>query len=224
MKLVGFLLLGFLMSCQSPLYTRYHRVKKSDTFESIVTKYNLDPLDLLLANKISNPDKLTVGETLFLPHDIERLRSKRPGVPSSRRSQRKSSPRMPPPRGKTRFGWPTDNPVVTSKFGWRGSRMHEGIDLRAKVGAQVFAAERAVVVYAGNKLSGYGNIIVLDHGGDWITIYGHLSKMYVRSGQRVHRRQKIALSGNTGRSTSPHLHFEIRRGSDPVDPLRYLPR
>ena len=216
-----------VLACQSPRYPRYHRVQATDTFASIVSKYGLDPLDLLVANKLSDPEHLRVGQTLFLPHDIEQLRSRRRGVGESvvnKTKDSKVSVALPPPSRGKRFAWPTRNPVVTSKFGWRGSHMHEGIDLRAKVGTAIYASDRAVVVYAGNKLSGYGNIVVLDHGDDWVTVYGHLSRMYVRAGQWVHRRQKIALSGNTGRSTAPHLHFEIRKGATPVDPLRYLPR
>lgn len=124
------------------------------------------------------------------------------------------------------FGIPLRGPGVkaVSLFGWRSKkRMHEGLDFRASKGTSVYSSERGRVMYVGRSLSGYGLIIVLDHGGGWTSVYAHLSRSLVRKGYSVKKGQKIALSGNSGRSTGPHLHFEIRKGSDPLDPLVFLP-
>jgi murein DD-endopeptidase MepM/ murein hydrolase activator NlpD len=119
--------------------------------------------------------------------------------------------------------WPVKEVQVTSKFGSRGGGEHEGIDLRAAVGTPVVAAEAGTVSYSGSKLRGYGKLIIIKHGGGLSTVYAHNSKLVVRKGQRVKRGQKIALAGKSGRSTGPHVHFEVRRGDRALDPLQVMP-
>lgn len=127
------------------------------------------------------------------------------------------------------FGLPLRGPVlrVTSMYGWRNlhgtTKVHEGIDFGVPIGTPVIAAERGKVIYSGRGLSGFGKIVVIDHGGGWSSIYAHLNRSIVRRGYTVRRGQRIADSGNTGRSTGPHLHFEIRKGSDPLDPMLFIP-
>jgi len=114
--------------------------------------------------------------------------------------------------------------VVTSPFGLRqhpviGQELeHHGVDLEAAAGTPVMAAARGVVVWRGNKL-GYGNCIVIRHGTQLSTIYGHLTHIGVRTGQLIGAGEVIGLSGSTGFSTGPHLHFEVRRDGIPIDPL-----
>ena len=116
--------------------------------------------------------------------------------------------------------WPVNAPV-TSPFGWRWGRMHEGIDLGAPYGTPIAAAAAGVVIYAG-WLGGYGNLTVIDHGGGLATAYGHQSSIVVGVGQSVARGEIIGYVGSTGHSTGPHLHFEVRVNGQPVDPLGYL--
>lgn len=117
------------------------------------------------------------------------------------------------------------SPAAISLFGWRSARrLHEGLDFRASRGTPVVAAERGSVLYVGQSLRGYGLIVVIGHGDDWSTSYAHLSRALVRRGDQVRKGQRIALSGNSGRSSGPHLHFEIRKGADPLDPLLFLKR
>lgn len=119
----------------------------------------------------------------------------------------------------------TTAPSVVSLFGWRTrSKMHEGIDFRASMGTPVLASEKGVVLYVGQSLSGYGLIVVINHGDRWSTVYAHLSRALVARGNYVRKGQRIAHSGNSGRSSGPHLHFEIRKGADPLDPLLFLPQ
>ncbi|HVJ65066.1 MAG TPA: M23 family metallopeptidase [Bdellovibrionota bacterium] len=119
--------------------------------------------------------------------------------------------------------WPMQNPVVTEFFGWRKRRMHEGIDFKARVGDPVFSAGDGRVVYAGRGLRGYGKMVLIQHEGAWSTLYAHLSAVLLKQGQIITKGQLIGKAGSTGRSTGPHLHFEVRYGADPVDPMVYLP-
>ncbi len=95
--------------------------------------------------------------------------------------------------------------------------------MKASIGTKVIAAERGVVSYVGKRLSGYGLMVVVNHGGGWSSVYAHLSRSFVQRGYSVKKSQQIALSGNSGRTSGPHLHFEIRKGADPLDPLLFLP-
>ncbi len=127
-----------------------------------------------------------------------------------------------PPVVRTSSGliWPVSGPV-TSHFGWRWGRMHEGIDIAVPTGTPVVAAASGRIVYAG-WMGGYGNLVLIDHGGGLATAYGHNSGFAAGSGQSVSQGQVIAYAGSTGNSTGPHVHFEVRVNGSPVDPLGYL--
>ena len=116
--------------------------------------------------------------------------------------------------------WPVSGPV-TSGFGWRWGRMHEGIDIGVPTGTPVVAAAAGQVIHAG-WLGGYGNLVVIDHGGGLATAYGHNSSIVVGFGSSVAQGQVVAYAGSTGNSTGPHVHFEVRVNGSPVDPLGYL--
>lgn len=126
----------------------------------------------------------------------------------------------------SRFQFPADGPI-SSPFGWRvhpifhTRRLHTGIDIGAGYGTAVRAGGAGTVVVAGT-ITGYGNAIVIDHGGGIATLYGHLSRFKVRVGQSVSAGATIGAVGNTGNSTGPHLHFEVRVQGTPVDPMPYL--
>jgi murein DD-endopeptidase MepM/ murein hydrolase activator NlpD len=122
--------------------------------------------------------------------------------------------------GSGQLSWPVSAPI-TSPFGWRWGRMHEGIDLGAAYGTPIGAAAAGTVIYAG-WLGGYGNLTVIDHGGGIATAYGHQSRIAVSVGQQVARGEIIGYVGSTGHSTGPHLHFEVRVNGQAVDPLGYL--
>jgi murein DD-endopeptidase MepM/ murein hydrolase activator NlpD len=116
--------------------------------------------------------------------------------------------------------WPVSGPV-TSPFGWRWGRLHEGIDIGVSYGTPIHAAASGTVIYCGWE-SGYGNLTVLDHGGNLATAYGHQSSIAVSWGQHVTQGDVIGYVGSTGHSTGPHLHFEVRVNGSPVDPMGYL--
>ena len=117
--------------------------------------------------------------------------------------------------------WPARG-RVTSEYGRRWGRLHAGIDIGAPTGTAVWAAKAGVVIFSGSQ-SGYGNVIIIDHGGGMTTLYGHQSRLMARQGQSVAQGARIGSVGNTGRSTGPHLHFETRYGGTPRNPRGCLP-
>lgn len=119
------------------------------------------------------------------------------------------------------FAWPTTSRAVTSGFGMRNGRMHEGIDIGVPIGTAVRAAGAGKVEFAGVQ-SGYGNTVIVRHNGTFRTLYAHLNAFECKVGDTVKAGETIAKSGNTGRSTGPHLHFEIQRNGAAVDPRTYL--
>lgn len=122
--------------------------------------------------------------------------------------------------GNGTFIWPVSGPV-TSPFGWRWGRMHEGIDIGAASGTPIRAAGSGTVIYA-SWMEGYGNLVVIDHGNGLATAYGHQSSIAVSAGQSVTQGQTIGYVGCTGHCFGPHVHFEVRVNGAPVDPLGYL--
>ncbi|WP_370245698.1 murein hydrolase activator EnvC [Mitsuokella sp. AF33-22] len=122
--------------------------------------------------------------------------------------------------------WPISGPV-TSEFGWRvhpitgSQRFHSGVDIGGDYGQSVHAAQSGTVEYAG-WISGYGNAVIINHGGGITTLYGHNQSLAVSEGQSVSQGQTIAYCGSTGNSTGPHCHFEVRRNGEPVSPYSYL--
>jgi murein DD-endopeptidase MepM/ murein hydrolase activator NlpD len=116
--------------------------------------------------------------------------------------------------------WPVSGPI-TSPFGWRWGRMHEGIDIGVAEGTPIHAAAAGTVIYCGWE-EGYGNFVVLDHGNNLATAYGHQSRIAVTCGQHVEQGDVIGYVGCTGHCTGPHLHFEVRVNGNAVDPMGYL--
>ncbi len=119
------------------------------------------------------------------------------------------------------FRWPAKGPV-TSGFGGRGGKSHRGIDISGRYGTAVRAAAAGTVVFSERK-RGYGRVVILNHAGDYETVYAHNQDNFVLEGAHVRQGQVIADMGSTGKVSAPHLHFEIRIGDRPVDPLECLP-
>jgi len=134
--------------------------------------------------------------------------------------EQSATPSIVPPSGSGQLGWPVSGPV-TSGFGMRWGRMHEGIDIMCATGTPVRAAAAGTVIYAG-WLGGYGNLVVVDHGGGLSTAYAHNSSFASSVGQSVDAGEVVSYSGSTGNSSGPHVHFEVRVNGSAVDPLGYL--
>jgi murein DD-endopeptidase MepM/ murein hydrolase activator NlpD len=121
-----------------------------------------------------------------------------------------------------KFIWPVKSVKVTSMFGQRGREFHDGIDLHAPKGTPVVASHAGTVLYAGSGIRGYGKLVVLRHEGSLATLYAHNSSFLVKRGEQVKVGQRIALSGATGHVRGPHVHFELRQGITPLNPLKFL--
>jgi murein DD-endopeptidase MepM/ murein hydrolase activator NlpD len=118
-------------------------------------------------------------------------------------------------------GWPLQQGRVSSGYGWRGRRMHRGVDIAAPSGTPIFVVEGGTVIRS-KYVRGYGRLVEIRHGDLYTTRYGHNSKNLVSAGERVRKGQIIALVGSTGRSTGPHVHFEVRQAGVAINPVKYL--
>ena len=118
------------------------------------------------------------------------------------------------------FAWPVNPPHNLSR---KYSIYHEGIDFPKTTGQAVLATAEGTVIYAGAQFSGYGKVIIIEHNYNWASLYAHLSKISIKNGHSVKKQQKIGEVGNTGRSSSAHLHFELMHKKQPVNPVPYLP-
>jgi murein DD-endopeptidase MepM/ murein hydrolase activator NlpD len=133
-------------------------------------------------------------------------------------------PAQPAARGSDKLRWPVSGRIITG-FGQRTDGTHnDGINLSVPLGTSVHAAEAGTVAYAGSELKGYGNLILLRHDNGWVTAYAHNDQLTVKRGDKVQRGQVIATAGRTGSVDQPQVHFELRQGSKPVDPVPFLER
>ena len=119
--------------------------------------------------------------------------------------------------------WPLQKVQITSPFGRRNRHYHEGVDLKAVVGTPIYAVDAGKVLMAGQRISGYGKVVVIKHPSNLVTVYAHIKEAKIKRGQTVRQGAVIALSGQTGRVTGPHLHFEVRNGSNPLNPMALIP-
>jgi murein DD-endopeptidase MepM/ murein hydrolase activator NlpD len=184
-----------------------------------------------VSREVSQLENLTAAQESALEALIrERQQEEEARREAERRAARlagREVPQGPTSGAPGTFSWPVSGPI-TSPFGMRsdpfghGFRMHTGIDIGAPMGATITAAAGGRVIYAA-WYGGYGNAIIIDHGGQTSTLYGHCSQLFVSNGQDVQRGQAIGAVGSTGESTGPHLHFEVRVNGTPVDPTSRLP-
>lgn len=210
------MILATLASCQGFKYTSksssdgvYHTVEEGQTLYDIAKAYNVSIEDLKQANSIEDETKLSIGAQLWIP-GAKKLAS----VGRDQDSHRKVLPGF--------LAWPVDGGIITSRFGLRNSRNHDGIDIGAKEGTPILAAADGKVVFNG-WMHGYGRMLIVKHANHLTTVYAHNSKNNVKKNSRVKRGQTIGEVGQTGRSTGPHLHFEVRNDTHPKNPLLYLP-
>jgi len=220
-----------------------HVVQMGETVYSISRRYGLTPNQLAAANNMASIELIQVGQQLIIPGGgtaaIQPVSVAQPPAPQPVQQPANVAAQQPqqvaalpqtnnpvtqqPSATGTQFIWPIDSRSIISDFGVKpGGERNDGINLAAQVGTQIRASEGGVVIYAGNGIAGYGNLILIEHADNWVTAYAHTSEMLVQRDQTVLRGQVIALAGNTGSVSTPQLHFELRRGTQPVNPLDYL--
>ncbi len=192
-----------------------HTVKKGDTVLKIAKLYNADKEKLLAFNHLGEGQELTLGEILVVPGG----RVAPPPAPVRRVLAPISRVILPGRVGGaiTKLLWPTLAARITQYFSWR----HSGVDLALPTGNPVYASDDGIVTFAGWS-RGYGYRIDIDHGNGMVTRYAHNSKLLASVGESVARGQTVALVGSTGRSTGPHVHFEVILAGRRVNPLKYI--
>jgi murein DD-endopeptidase MepM/ murein hydrolase activator NlpD len=193
-----------------------HVVARGETAWLIAQRYGTTVDALARTNRLRDPGQIAVGQRLRVPARGSMPRRAYSAVPFSPR------PSRPDAAGGATFRWPVEGPI-SSGFGRRWLRHHDGIDIAASSGTPVRAAARGRVVHSGQGVTGYGNLVIINHEGATATVYAHNRRNLVRVGEWVEQGEVIAEVGQTGHASGPHLHFEVRRDGQPQNPLQFLP-
>ncbi len=211
--------LAALLACAHAGPELVHRVQPGENLFRISRYYGVSVSEIVERNRIADVTDLRVGRELR--------------IPSPRVLQPPSHPLRPPlstareaedaalRAGNLHFAWPLRG-RVTSSFGRRGRRPHEGVDIAAPRGSLVRAAEAGRIVFSG-RMGGYGNVVIVRHGDAYATVYAHHRRNRVRRGAFIDKGAVIGEVGSSGNATGPHLHFELRWDEVPQDPLLFLP-
>lgn len=216
----------------------YHRVGSGETGIAIARAYSVIWADIVMLNALQPPYTLQVGQNLLLPSATS---ADQPGASATLESRAAAftlniddivtggnaagAPIIAPPASTNfagKFEWPVRGNIV-GRFGAQGGgKVNDGVNIAAQRGKAVGAAAPGVVVYSGNEIGVFGGLVLIDHGGGWITAYGHLDGIDVAKGTRVTTGDRIGVVGDTGYVTQPQLHFQVRRDRKPVNPLLYM--
>jgi len=186
----------------------WHTIQPGENLDSISKKYAVSKLELQQINDIYDPGDLTPGMRIFVPV-VDRIQPP------------KLTHKEPSTKTALKFIWPAKG-TISSGFGIRHGRMHEGIDITKDGNREIRSAAAGTVVFSGSK-RGYGRTIIISHGRGLTTLYAHNAKIFVKKGTRVRQGVIIAKMGASGVSKGIHLHFEVRLRNKPQNPLRYLP-
>jgi murein DD-endopeptidase MepM/ murein hydrolase activator NlpD len=203
---------------------RSYSIKEKDTLYGISRTFDISLTQLVRLNGLQKPYKIYPGQELKLPaiNEKPRLYNAKSKKVRSKRSTTYAIQKNVPKRTYGLFSWPVKGAII-STFGPKKDGLHnDGINIKARKGSKVAAAENGIVAYAGNQLEGFGNLILIRHSDGWMSAYAHLDKITVKKGQKVKLGELLGYIGSTGSVSSPQLHFEIRRGTKAVDPLKYL--
>ncbi|KAF0193805.1 MAG: peptidase M23 [Bacillota bacterium] len=186
-----------------------HTVKRGDTLWDVARGYGASVTAIVEANPQVNPSALRLNEKVLIP-----------GVKSRNTAVNLSTSTSTNSGTSTGFSWPASG-RITSAFGPRWGAFHAGIDLGIRTGTNIRSSVAGTVTFSG-RAGGYGLLVKISHSGGYETRYAHNSKLLVKPGDKVTAGQIIALSGNTGNSTGPHLHFEIRKAGVALNPMKHL--
>lgn len=220
-------------------FARTHKVRRGDTLSSLATEYGVSMNTLAKVNNLNRPYRLSVNDELLIPGrylangqgqaSSSRTTRNAPtkATPTQQRQQQKlrrntATRAAIPARQSGKFLWPVKGKVISS-FGVKGGGIqNDGIDIAAREGEDVRAAEAGVVAYVDNNFGLWGQLILIKHADNWVSTYAHSSRILVSIGDRVTRGQVIAKAGNTGVANQTKVHFELRRNKRIVNPTRYL--
>lgn len=191
-----------------------YKIKKGDTLASIAKKYNGDVGEIIAINKLASENDISIDQKITIPG------GKLPPVPKPVYASPVYTGGIPAPStnyGTGKMAWPTSWRVITQYFSWK----HTGLDIDGDYNSPIYAAEDGYIERVGWG-TGYGNMVVINHGNGVKTLYAHLSKFYIVKGQTVSRGQTIGMMGTTGWSTGTHLHFEVQINGVKKNPLGYI--
>jgi lipoprotein NlpD len=205
-----------------------HVLRPGETIYRLSRYYGVKVSRIIDANDIDDVTEVPAGARLFVPG--ARRSSSHRSLATTLPVPNRSLPRTPSGELRERamreadldFVWPVAG-KISSRFGWRNGRHHEGIDIPANKGTPIRASEAGRVVHAGGGLGAYGMVVILKHAGRYQTIYAHNRRNRVSKGDFVEKGEVIAEVGTSGNASGPHVHFEVRRDRRPLDPLSYLP-
>lgn len=195
-----------------------HRVEPGETLYRIGQAYGVSHQALARANGIDDADRIEVGQMLVIP-DAKRAVPVRMVTPERARGDRPAPLEVPP--GAVPFLWPVEGGRLSSAFGPRDASHHDGIDISAPVGTPVRAARDGRVLYS-DTLRGYGNLIIIEHDSGYATVYAHNRENRTDLGDVVHQGEQIATVGETGKTSGPNLHFEIRKDNVARNPIYFF--
>ncbi|KVC40897.1 peptidase [Burkholderia pseudomultivorans] len=223
-RLIAAACAALLVACGSaPVGPGFYRVERGDTLYKIARENRQSVQNIVRWNQITNPDAIEVGQVLRVAPPPGTTTASTTGTGTGTAGRSRPAPSAPvesavKPATSISLIWPAPGTVVRS---FDGSKS-KGIDIANAAGTPVAAAAPGVVVYAGNGLRGYGNLIILKHNADYLTAYAHNRALLVKEGQSVTQGQTIAEMGSSD-SDRVALHFELRYGGRSIDPARYLP-
>lgn len=201
-----------------------HPVERNETLAELSKRYDVGIQEIIETNQLDNPHMITEKQKIIIPNatDLKPRPTPEPKPLLQAINASRTGRQAPAMKSKTgrRLSWPSQG-VVTSNYGWRWLRMHNGMDIAGPIGTPIKAAKEGRVVYSG-WMGGYGYAVDIEHGGGVRTRYAHCSSLNVRVGEYVHRGQTIGAMGSTGNSTGSHLHFEVHVGGQAIDPRAYF--
>jgi murein DD-endopeptidase MepM/ murein hydrolase activator NlpD len=195
----------------------YHVVERHQTLYRICKTYGVDLKEVASLNKIADPSKIDTGQRIFIPgakkvlkveiyiDDVAAEQGEKPKIAYKKRD----------------FIWPVEG-KITDVFEGVERKRHQGIDIACPIGTPIKASNAGTVLYSNNPIKGYGNVVIIRHSEEYVTVYAHNQVNLVEEGTWAEKGQIIGKVGQTGRATGPHLHFEIRKNNKPLDPLLFL--
>ena len=211
---------------------RNYNVQHRDSLYRISRMFGVSASELARMNNINAPYQLRTGQELRIPtkssrrfyyvddREVSVVRDQGVTRPSYKPDLKAQVKTQPARTGE--FIWPIRGRVVSS-YGPKDKGLHnDGVNIAAPRGTAVAAAQTGTVVYVGNALEGFGNLVIIRHDNGWVTAYAHLDRVSVSRGQRISKGHALGAVGSTGRVDTPQLHFEIRRGSEAINPLNHL--
>jgi murein DD-endopeptidase MepM/ murein hydrolase activator NlpD len=199
----------------------YHVVERHQTLYRICKTYRVDIHEVASINGITDHSKIQTGQRVFIPGAKKVLKVEIiiDDVAAEQPEGEKERPKTV--YRKMDFMWPVEGRLGDG-FEDNERKRHQGIDIRISEGTPIKASGAGTVIYSGNTIKGYGNMVILRHSEEYVTVYAHNQVNLVEERDRVEKGQVIGKVGQTGRATGPHLHFEIRRNNKPIDPMLYL--